>query len=93
MKIFKMIKAFLFSLCIPVLSVLYIGLIVSAIVSILAGILRTVGYEQIKLSIWKGIELPVTFSLPFSFTVSFLLIYLSIFIKRSINYLVTNVRI
>lgn len=67
----KIILAFFCSLATLVLSILYAGLMVSAILSILAGILRTVGFEQIKMSIWQGVDLPVILSIPLSLVVSF----------------------
>ncbi|QED49879.1 hypothetical protein [Cytobacillus dafuensis] len=92
MKIKKMIRTFLCSLTIPVLSVLYAGLILSALISVLAGILRTVGFEQIKMSIWHGIDLPVALSIPVSLVVSIFLIIGSLYVKRSIKFCVTNLR-
>lgn len=89
MKIKKMIFTFLISLTIPVLSVLYAGLVLSALISLLAGILRTFGFEQIKMSIWHGIDLPVYLSIPLSLAVSFLLIMCSRYVKRSIKYCVS----
>ncbi|MFO1442396.1 hypothetical protein KDN24_03980 [Bacillus sp. Bva_UNVM-123] len=89
-KIKKIILAFFISLSIPVLSVLYVGLILSAIISILAGLLRTIGFEQIEMSIWNGMELPVALSIPLSLIVSSLLIIVSVYIKRSIKFCVSH---
>lgn len=90
MNIKKLIFSFLLSLTIPVLSVLYLGLIFSALISILAGILRTIGFEQIKMSIWLGIDLPVALSIPVSLVVSSLLFRGSLYIKRSITFCFHN---
>ncbi|WP_313799995.1 hypothetical protein [Cytobacillus sp.] len=90
MKIKKLIFSFLLSLTIPVLSVLYLGLILSALISLLAGILRTIGFEQIKMSIGLGIDLPVALSIPVSLVVSFLLFRGSLYIKRSITFCFHN---
>ena len=82
----KMIRGFFCFLALIVLTILYVGLVVSAIISILAGILRTVGIDEIKMSIWQGIELPVAFSLPFALVISCLLFFCSLYIKRSITF-------
>ncbi|PWU69866.1 MULTISPECIES: hypothetical protein [Gracilibacillus] len=73
-------------LSIPVLSVLYAGLLVSAILIILAGLFRTFGFEQIKMSIWPSVELPIMFSIPLSLGVSILLFIASYHIGKSIRY-------
>lgn len=86
MNIKKMIHSFLLSLTIPVLSVLYLGMILSALLSILTGILRTIGFEQIKMSIWQGIDLPLALSIPLSLVVSFLLFKSSLYVKRSVTF-------
>jgi len=92
MNIKIMIRGFLYSLTIPVLSVLYVGMVLSAIISMLAGILRTLGFEQIKMSIWQGIDLPVVLSIPLSLVVSFFLIIVSLYIKRSLKFCVSSLR-
>ncbi|EON70151.1 hypothetical protein [Lysinibacillus sphaericus] len=80
----KMIRSFFCLLATLVLSVLYGGLILSAVLSILAGILRTVGFDQLKMSIWQGVDLPVILSIPLSLVVSFLLFIISLYVKRSL---------
>lgn len=87
-----MIRTFLYLLTIPVLSVLYLGMILSALISMIAGILRTFGFEQIKMSIWHNVALPVVLSIPLSLVVSFLLIIGSLYVKRSIKFCVSNLR-
>ncbi|MEK5108791.1 hypothetical protein MHI57_19135 [Cytobacillus sp. FSL K6-0129] len=87
MIIFKMIRSFLYLLAIPVLFILYIGLIFSAVFSLAAGILRTFGFEQIPMTIWKDIDLPVILSIPFSLILSIILFIVCIYVKRSITYL------
>ncbi|WP_102273446.1 hypothetical protein [Cytobacillus massiliigabonensis] len=86
MNIKKRVLSFLMSLTIPVLSVLYLGMMLSALISIFAGILRTIGFEQIKMSIWHGIDLPIALSIPVSLIVSFLLYRGSLYVKRSIKF-------
>lgn len=88
----KIIQAFFCLLAVPVLSVLYAGLIVSAALSILAGILRTFGLQQIGMSIWPGVSLPVLLSIPFSLLFSLLFFYCSIYVKRSIPYCISKLR-
>ncbi|MGN4123552.1 hypothetical protein ACMGD3_00655 [Lysinibacillus sphaericus] len=80
----KMIRSFFCLLATLVLSVLYGGLILSAVLLILAGILRTVGYDQLKMSIWQGVDLPIVLSIPLSLVVSFLLFIASLYVKRSL---------
>lgn len=82
----KVFRGFFCSLALIVLAILYLGLVVSAIISILAGILRTVGIDAIKMSIWQGIDLPVVFSIPFALVISGLLFFCSLYIKRSITF-------
>ncbi|MGE7695502.1 hypothetical protein ACQKNC_15505 [Lysinibacillus sp. NPDC094177] len=81
----KIIQSFFYSMALLVLSVLYVGLVLSALLSILAGILRTLGLEQIQMGIWYGVELPVIFSIPLALLVSLLLFFCSIYVKRSIS--------
>ena len=88
----KFIQAFFCLLAIPVLSVLYIGLIVSASLSVLAGILRTFGLHQIGMNIWPDVSLPVAFSIPFSLLFSLLFFYCSIYVKRSIPFCVSKLK-
>ncbi len=88
----KLIRTFLYLLIIPVLSVLYLGMILSALISMIAGILRTFGLEQIKMSIWHNVALPVALSIPLSLVVSFLLIIASLYVKRSIKFCVSNLK-
>lgn len=92
MNIKKIISSFFYLLTIPVLAVLYVGLIVSAIISMLAGILRTFGFEQIKMVIWPGIDLPVPLSIPLALIVSFILIIILLYVKRLINFCVSSLR-
>ena len=92
MNIKKIIYPFFYLLTIPVLFVLYVGLIVSTIISMSAGILRTFGFEQIKMSIWRGIDLPISLSIPLAMIVSFLLITSSLYVKRLLNFCFSNLR-
>ncbi|MFJ7408551.1 MULTISPECIES: hypothetical protein [unclassified Lysinibacillus] len=89
----KMIRGFFCSLALIVLTVLYVGLVVSALLAILAGILRTVGIDQIKMSIWQGVDLPVVFSIPLALVVSGLLFYCSLYVKRSITFCFSKLKI
>ncbi|TDX99409.1 UNVERIFIED_CONTAM: hypothetical protein BJ099_11624 [Lysinibacillus xylanilyticus] len=88
----KIVQSFFCSLALLVLSVLYVGLVLSALLSILAGILRTFGLEQIKMGIWYGVELPVIFSIPLALLVSLLLFFCSIYVKRSILFCFSKLR-
>ncbi|MDM5250976.1 MULTISPECIES: hypothetical protein [unclassified Lysinibacillus] len=86
MTFIKIIQGFFCSLALLVLSVLYAGLVLSALLSIVAGILRTFGLEQIQMSIWNSVELPVAFSIPLALLVALLLFYCSMYVKRSIQF-------
>jgi len=88
----KMIQAFICLLAIPVLSVLYVGLIGSALLSIVAGILRSFGFQQIGMSIWLGVSLPVVLSIPFSLLFSLLFFYCSIHVKRCIPFCIAKLK-
>ncbi|MFJ7186436.1 hypothetical protein [Lysinibacillus xylanilyticus] len=88
----KIVQSFFCSLVLLVLSVLYAGLVLSALISIVAGILRTFGLEQIQMSIWKGVELPIGFSIPLALLVSLLLFFCSMYIKRAIQFYFSKLR-
>ncbi|MGY3187568.1 hypothetical protein [Lysinibacillus sp. TE18511] len=88
----KIIQAFFCSLALLVLSVLYAGLVLSALLAMLAGILRTFGLDQIKMSIWYGVDLPVMFSIPLALLVALLLFFCSIYVKRSISFCFSKLR-
>ncbi|SES15914.1 hypothetical protein SAMN04487944_1218 [Gracilibacillus ureilyticus] len=88
MIISNMLVRFLFLLSIPVLAVLYAGLLVSALISVIAGLLRTFGFEQIKMSLWQGMDLPAALSIPLSLAVAAILVTGSFFVGRSIRYCV-----
>ena len=88
----RIIQRFFCLLAIPVLCVLYVGLIISALLSILAGVLRTFGLQQIEMSIWPGVSLPIALSIPFSLLFSLLLLYCSIYVKRSIPFCVSKLK-
>lgn len=92
MNIKRIIHRFIYLLTIPVLYTLYIGFIISTVISMLAGILRTFGVKLIKMSIWPGIDLPVAFSIPLAVIVSLLLIVGSLYLKRLINFCISNLR-
>ncbi|MFJ5791824.1 hypothetical protein ACIP9G_17315 [Lysinibacillus sp. NPDC093197] len=89
----NMIRGFFCSLALVVLTVLYVGLVVSALITILAGILRTVGIDQIKMSIWQGVDLPIVFSIPLALVVSGILFYCSLYVKRSITFCFSKLKI
>jgi len=86
MTFIKIIQGFFCSLALLVLSILYAGLIFSALLSVVAGILRTFGLEQIQMSIWNGVELPIAFSIPLALLVALLLFFCSMYVKRSIQF-------
>jgi len=92
MTIIKIIQAFFCSLALLVLSILYAGLVLSALLAILAGILRTFGLDQIKMSIWYGVDLPVMFSIPLALLVALLLFFCSKYVKRSIQFCFSKLR-
>ncbi|CRK85014.1 hypothetical protein BN000_05073 [Neobacillus massiliamazoniensis] len=79
------LKKFFYFLSFPVLFVLYVGIIGSAILSFLAGFLRTIGFESIKINFWYNIPVPTMLSLPFSLIVSLLLFFCSRYVKRLIK--------
>ena len=88
----RIIQAFFCLLAIPVLYVLYIGLVVSALLSIVAGVLRTIGFQQIGMSILPGISLPIILSIPFSLLFCLLFFYCSVYVKRSIPFCVAKLK-
>ncbi|WP_062199885.1 hypothetical protein [Massilibacterium senegalense] len=92
MKLNKAMSSFFYTLAILVLSILYAGLVLSAIFSVLAGILRTFGFEQIKMGIWYGVELPIALSIPLSVLVSFFLLFCSHYVKRFITFFVSKLK-
>ena len=88
----KIIQAFFCLLAIPVLSILYVGLMASALISISAGILRTFGLDKIEMSIWQDVNIPVPLSIPFSLIVSILLFFSSLYVKRSMTFCISKLR-
>ncbi|WP_155593114.1 hypothetical protein [Lysinibacillus cavernae] len=93
MTFLKLLQAFFCSLALVVLSVLYAGLLLSAVLSILAGFLRTFGLDQIKMGIWYGVELPVIFSIPLALLVAVLLFYCAAYVKHSIAFCLSKIRV
>ncbi|MGE6603683.1 hypothetical protein ACQKEY_18505 [Lysinibacillus fusiformis] len=92
MILLKWLQAFFGSLALVVLSVLYAGLLLSGILSLLAGFLRTFGFHQIKMSVWYGVELPVTLSIPLALLVAILLFFCASYVKRSIAFCFSKIR-
>ncbi|WP_163582060.1 hypothetical protein [Gracilibacillus saliphilus] len=94
MTLTSILLRFFLLLTIPVLSIFYAGLIVAVFLSISGGVLRTLGFDQIQMGIWPGIELPVALSIPFALGVSLLLIigafYTRRFIRKSLRMLRMN---
>jgi len=88
----RIIQGFFCLLAIPVLSVLYVGLVVSALLSIVAGVLRTFGLQEIGMSIWPGVSLPIVLSIPFSLLFCLLFFYCSVYVKRSIPFCVSKLK-
>ncbi|AMO31592.1 hypothetical protein ABD90_14955 [Lysinibacillus fusiformis] len=88
----KWLQAFFCSLALVVLSVLYAGLLLSGILSILAGFLRTFGFHQIKMSIWYGVELPVIISIPLSLLVAILLFFCAKYVKLPITFCFSKIK-
>ncbi|CAM3842283.1 hypothetical protein [Mesobacillus zeae] len=92
MTVKKLLSAFFYSLTILVFSVLYAGLVLSSLIILLSGILRTIGFEQIKMNIWYGVELPVVLSIPVALLFSIFLFYCSKYVKRSIKFCVEKAK-
>lgn len=92
MTIIKIIQGFFCSLALFVLVILYAGLILSALLSIAGGLLRTIGLEQIKMSLWSGVDLPVAFSIPLALVVALLLFFCSMYVKRSIQFCLSKLK-
>jgi len=89
----KVIRGFFCTLTLMVLTILYGGLVVSALIAILASILRTLGVDQLKMSIWQGVDVPVAFSIPFALVFACLLFYCSIHVKRAISFCFSKLNI
>lgn len=87
----SLLKKFVLLLSLPVLAVLYVGLLVSALLAALAGVLRAFGMEAIEISIWPDLTVPPIFSLPFALIVSLLLLFCAKYIKRLIKYTYMNI--
>ena len=92
MTIIKIIQSFFCSLALFVLVILYAGLILSALLSIAGGLLRTMGLEQIRMSLWSGVDLPVAFSIPLALVVALLLFFCSMYVKRSIQFCLSKLK-
>ncbi|KOY80051.1 hypothetical protein ADM90_22860 [Lysinibacillus macroides] len=92
MTFLKMLQAFFCSLAFIVLAVLYVGLLLSAALSVLAGFLRTFGLDQIKMSIWYNVDIPVMFSIPLALLVAVFLLFCAIYVKRSIVFCISKLR-
>ncbi|KPN94446.1 hypothetical protein [Lysinibacillus sp. ZYM-1] len=92
MTFLKLLQTFFCSLALVVLSVLYAGLLLSGVLSILAGFLRTFGLDQIKMSIWYGVELPVMFSIPLAVLVAVLLFFCAKYVKRPMVFCLSKIR-
>ena len=82
----RTIGGFFFILTIPVLSVLYGGLLLAALISIAAGTLRTFGFYQLQMNIGPDYSLPIYLSIPFSLLVAGLLFAVSIPVRRAIRF-------
>lgn len=82
----KIVITFFLYQALLVLSVLYAGLLLSALLSISAGILRTFGIRQIGMSIWYNIELPILLSIPVAVLFAYLLFICSRYVKTAIKY-------
>lgn len=92
MTFIKIIQSFFCSLALLVLVILYAGLILSALLSIAGGLLRTIGLEQIRMSLWSGVDLPVAFSIPLALVVALLLFFCSMYVKRSIQFCLSKLK-
>ncbi|XRD25136.1 hypothetical protein AABM34_24695 [Lysinibacillus fusiformis] len=92
MILLKWLQVFLGSLALVVLSVLYAGLLLSGILSLLAGILRTFGFHQIKMNVWYGVELPIILSIPLALLVAILLFFCARYVKHSIAFCFSKIK-
>jgi len=92
MTFIKILQSFFCSLALLVLVILYAGLILSALLSIVGGLLRTIGLEQIRMSLWSGVDLPVAFSIPLALVVALLLFFCSMYVKRSIQFCLSKLK-
>lgn len=92
MTFIKIIQSFFFSLALLVLVILYAGLILSALLSIVGGLLRTIGLEQIRMSLWSGVDLPIAYSIPLALLVALLLFFCSIYVKLSIQFCLSKLK-
>lgn len=88
----KSLRFILLSPAILVFAILYGGFITVIVLTLLAGILNTFGFEQFQMFIWHNIELPAAWSIPFAIVVSALLGYLTMRVKRILSYLLSQVK-
>ncbi|WP_366248063.1 hypothetical protein [Terribacillus aidingensis] len=88
----KSLRLLLLSPAILVFAILYGGFITVIVLTLLAGILNTFGFEQFQMFIWHNIKLPAAWSIPFAIVVSALLGYLTMRVKRILSYLLSQVK-
>ncbi|WP_338751361.1 hypothetical protein [Bacillus sp. FJAT-52991] len=87
----RFVKNFVLVLTLPVLAVLYVGLLISALLAALAGLLRTLGVEAVQINIWPDIAVPPILSLPCTLLVSLLLLFCAKYIKHLIKFIYSNI--
>lgn len=88
----KLLRLLLLSPAILVFSILYGGFIIVIVLTLLAGILNTVGIGQFQMFIWHNMELPAVWSIPFAIVVSAFLAYLSLRVKHVLSFLLSLVK-
>ncbi|MFC0523749.1 hypothetical protein ACFFGV_09245 [Pontibacillus salicampi] len=80
----------LFSL--PVIVVLYVGLLFSAFIAVISGLLRASGIERIPMSILPGVTMPVWLSMPMAVIVAGLLLWFTNKLYKILKQLLFNIR-
>ncbi|MBN8233853.1 hypothetical protein JF544_01280 [Halobacillus kuroshimensis] len=80
----------LFSL--PVIVVLYVGLLFSAFIAVISGVLRASGIESIPMSILPGVTMPVWLSMPMAVIVAGLLLWFTNRLYKILKQLLFNIR-
>ncbi|WP_077299204.1 hypothetical protein [Virgibacillus pantothenticus] len=78
---------FLATLGLLIFSLLYVGLIVSAVIGLGASILRTIGITQIEMTLTPNIPVPRYLSIPVMCVVVAVLLITAKYVKRIINFL------
>ncbi len=79
--------------CIPILSVWFAGSLICSVIAVIAGVLRTFGIGWIGMTIYPGVSVPESLSLPFGLCLAAVLMisfyYTRRFLRRCLLYLRT----